>query len=81
MRWVHVGSSSPGAGGMVVLGTLRDHCTLGRPVLLVVGALLAGVVLAGCRPLWRWPAVRLWLRYLAAFPILLGLAFLFRLCP
>lgn len=63
-----------GAAGVVVLGTLRDRTTWG-PMLLVIGALLA-VALAGVA-VWRWPAVRLWLRYLAAFPILLGLAFLF----
>lgn len=63
-----------GAGGMVVLGTLRDRTSWG-PTLLVLGA-VAGVALVAVSVV-RWPAVRLWLRYLAAFPVLLGLAFLF----
>ena len=63
-----------GAGGMVVLGTLRDRTGWG-PTLLVLGA-VAGVVLVAVSVV-RWPAVRLWLRYLAAFPVLLGLGFLF----
>ena len=62
------------AAGVVVLGTLRDRTSWG-PVLLVAAALVA-VVLAAVA-VSRWPAVRLWLRYLAAFPILLGLGFLF----
>ena len=62
------------AGGAVVLGTVGDRTSWG-PVVLVVataaGAVALGVAVA------RWPAVRLWLRYLAAFPVLLGVAFLF----
>lgn len=63
-----------GAGGAVVLGTLRDRTSWG-PTLLVLGA-VAGVALVALAVV-RWPAVRLWLRYLAAFPVVLGLAFLF----
>lgn len=63
-----------GAAAVVVLGALRDRTSWG-PVLLVVGALVALVVAAVS--FWRWPAVRLWLRYLALFPVALGLAFLF----
>lgn len=62
------------AAGAVVLGSLQDRTAWG-PVLLVV-ATLAGVALAA-GAIARWPAVRLWLRYLAAFPVVLGLAFLF----
>ena len=62
------------AAGVVVLGTLRDRTSWG-PVLLVVAALIT-VALAAVS-VARWPAVRLWLRYLAVFPLLLGLGFLF----
>lgn len=70
---VHVALLS-GAAALVVLGTLGDRTSWG-PVLLVIGAVVA-LVLAAIA-LWRWPAVRLWLRYLAVFPVALGLAFLF----
>jgi len=70
---VHVALLS-GAAAVVVLGTLRDRTSWG-PVLLVIGAVVAFALVAVA--IWRWPAVRLWLRYLALFPVALGVAFLF----
>lgn len=63
-----------GLAGLVVIGALRDRTDWG-PTLLVAAAVLAAALVAAA--VVRWPATRLWMRYLAAFPLLLGIAFVF----